>query len=118
MKSNNSFIEIIKAYLDKRASEDSLFAQNYAKKAKNITDCCAYIKDRARKIQSRGCAVVSDDEVFGWAVHYYDEDDIKVNKKVDCRVETSVSSNKPEALQVKTKVKKTHSNVLQLNLFG
>ena len=31
--------------------------------------------------QKRGNAVcISDNEVFGMAVHYYDEDDIKVNK--------------------------------------
>lgn len=36
--------------------------------------------DRAKKMQSGGCAVISDEEVFGCAVHYYDEDDIKVEK--------------------------------------
>ncbi len=31
-------------------------------------------------MQSDGCTVISDEEVFGCAVHYYDEDDIKVEK--------------------------------------
>ncbi len=72
MATNNSFQDTIKAYLDKRASEDSLFAVTYAKENKNIKDCCSYITGRAKKEQSGGCAVISHEEVFGWAVHYYD----------------------------------------------
>ena len=41
-----------------------------------MDECCNYIIGEARK---RGNAVaMTDDEVFGLAVHYYDEDDIKV----------------------------------------
>ena len=69
---NNSFQDTIKAYLDKRAEEDSLFAVTYAKENKNIKDCCSYITSQAKKQASNGCAAISDDAVFGWAVHYYD----------------------------------------------
>lgn len=68
----------IKAYLDERAKNDNLFAQNYAKENKSIDECVRYILGEAHK---RGNAVyVSDEEVFGWAVHYYDEDDIKISR--------------------------------------
>lgn len=68
----------IKAYLDERAKNDNLFALNYAKENKSIDECVRYILGEAHK---RGNAVyVSDEEVFGWAVHYYDEDDIKINR--------------------------------------
>lgn len=46
---NNSFQDTIKAYLDKRAQEDSLCAVTYAEKNKNIKDCCIYITGRAKK---------------------------------------------------------------------
>jgi len=36
--------------------------------------------------QKGGCAGYSDDEVFGWAVHYYDEDDVKNIKAVSGKV--------------------------------
>ncbi len=90
---NSSFQDTIKAYLDKRAidkraQEDSLFAVTYAKENKNIKDCCSYITGRAKKVQSGGCAVISHEEVFGWAIHYYDEDDIKVEKTPNVRSET------------------------------
>ena len=69
MASNESFKQAIKAYLDKRAEEDSLFAPKYANEKKNIDECCSYIMGEARK---RGNAVaISDEEVYGMAVHYY-----------------------------------------------
>ena len=75
---NKTFKEAIKSYLDERARTDELFAKSYAKENKNLDECCSYIMGEAKK---RGNAVcISDNEVFGMAVHYYDEDDIKVNK--------------------------------------
>jgi hypothetical protein len=75
---NKTFKEAIKSYLDERAGTDELFAKSYAKENKNLDECCSYIMGEARK---RGNAVaMSDTEVFVLAVHYYDEDDIKVNK--------------------------------------
>lgn len=75
---NNSFENEIKSYLDERAKTDELFAKSYAKSNKNIKECYDFILGEAKK---RGNAVaISDNEVFGMAVHYYDENDIKVAK--------------------------------------
>lgn len=74
----NAVKQAIKSYLDNRAKTDELFAVAYAKPHKNIDECFNYILGEARK---QGNAVyLPDDVVFGWAVHYYDEDDIKINK--------------------------------------
>ena len=74
----NPVKQAIKAYLDDRAKNDKLFAQNYAKKNKNIDECFDYIIGEVRK---KGTQVyMTDAEVFGLAIHYYDEDDIKINK--------------------------------------
>lgn len=119
---NNSFQDTIKAYLDKRAEEDSLFAVTYAKENKNIKDCCSYITSQAKKQASNGCAAISDDVVFGWAVHYYDEDDIKVEKASNTRSEVKTSApkkteeKKPEAPKLKIRPKKKE-DVNQLSLF-
>ena len=76
--------QIIQSYLEERAKNDPLFASVYAKPNKNINECLDYILSEAKK---RGNAVcMSDDEVFGLAVHYYDEDDIEVGKAVNCGV--------------------------------
>lgn len=93
MKPTNDFKTVIKSYLEKRAETDTLFAASYAKKNKNIDECCNYIIGEAKK---RGNAVaMTDDEVYGLAVHYYDEDNIKINKvSGGSRVSTSVSASK------------------------
>ena len=119
---NNSHQDIIKAYLDKRAQEDALFAVTYAKENKNIKDCCTYITGRAKKEASNGCAMIEDDVVFGWAVHYYDEDDIKVEKNSNTRSEVKTSAPKkteekqPEAPKFKIRPKKKE-DVGQYSLF-
>lgn len=83
MKASNAFKETIKNYLEKRAKEDELFAVTYKKENKNLDECCNYVMQCAKQ---GGCAGYSDDEVFGWAVHYYDEDDIKNIKPVSGKV--------------------------------
>lgn len=74
-KQHQSFKDAIKSYLDRRAEQDELFAKTYAKEGKTLDECCNYIIGKARKMAGRGNAVVmTDDEVYGLAVHYYDED--------------------------------------------
>lgn len=85
---DNSFQAAIKSYLDERAKADELFAKAYNKENKSIDECCSYILGEAKK---RGNAVaISDAEVFGMAVHYYDEDNIKV-EKIPANTGSSVS---------------------------
>lgn len=83
MKTSNAFKETIKTYLDKRASEDELFAVTYQKENKNLDECCNYVVQCAKEGKCEG---YDPSEVFGWAVHYYDEDDIKNIKPISCRV--------------------------------
>lgn len=68
------FQKQIKQYLDKRASEDALFAASYNKKHKNIEDCVAYI---IGEVQKAGKSAWADEEIYGMAVHYYDEDNLQ-----------------------------------------
>lgn len=82
-----SFETTIQAYLENRAKTDSLFAETYRKANKSIKECFKYIYSQAEKLAKGGNAVgVDDATVYGWAVHYYDEDNIKV-KDVKERVE-------------------------------
>lgn len=83
MKVSDEFKKVIKAYLDQRAIDDELFAVTYAKPAKNIDECCAYILNT---VQQSECNGFEDKEIFNMAVHYYDEDNIKVGKIPNCRV--------------------------------
>jgi hypothetical protein len=78
------FKQAIRGYLDDRAKSDALFAERYGNEKKNIDDCCTYIINEVCKSGKRGFA---DEEIFGMAVHYYDEEDVSVgNTKSNVRV--------------------------------
>ena len=74
----NPFEQALKTYLDQRAQDDPLFAQSYAKPKKSIQECARYCMQEARKLVKDNVAVVDNATVYGWAVHYYNEDNIKV----------------------------------------
>ena len=132
MKKQNSFKQTIQSYLDKRAKSDELFAVAYRKKNKSIDECLAYIMGEALKESStissgvKGCGM-DNDIVFGMAVHYYDEDDIKVNKQTNYKVSAVsvkkeaatelLETKKPASSPNKRKGKKTEIPLGQFLLF-
>lgn len=69
------FIAVIKAYLDKRAEQDELFKVTYAKPNKSVEECCRFIIGEVYKANKIG---YPNADIFSLAVHYYDEDDIKI----------------------------------------
>lgn len=83
MKGTKAFQDTIKAYLDDRASVDALFAESYAKLGKSIEECCNYILN---EVQKSGCNGFADDEIYGMAVHYYDEDNLGEIKPIQGQV--------------------------------
>lgn len=85
------FETAIKKFLDNLASEDMAFAENYRKPNKSISECCKYIMQEVEKNRKgQRCVACTDEEVFGLAIHYYDEDNIKVEgPKAKVNVATS-----------------------------
>lgn len=83
MKGTEHFKKTIAEYLNQRAATDPLFAPNLAKEGKNIDDCITYILNQ---VKASGCNGFSDEEIYSMAVHYYDEDDIKIGEKIECQV--------------------------------
>ena len=83
MQVSISFKNSIQSYLEQRAEYDELFARSYRNPLKNIEDCITYILNY---VQKSGCNGFDDEEIFGQAVHYFDEADIEVGKPIDCKV--------------------------------
>ena len=99
-----TFQENIKNYLDEYAKNDAAFAVSYAKPKKSIDECCKYIMEQARqkRTKNESCVAVEDAEVYGWAVHYYDEDDIEVNGNAAASVSVSTSAQPTAPVQTET----------------
>ena len=83
MKSTKAFQDTIKSYLDERAQVDALFAESYVKPGKSIEECCNYILN---EVQKSGCCGFADEEIYGMAVHYYDEDNLGEIKPIQGQV--------------------------------
>ena len=90
LKAEGKNQEILLDYLERNASEP--LAEKINTGAKTLAGCWEFIRKEARKQAMNGVAVIEDAEVFGWAVHYFEEDDIKESK-------TSSNTQTPEQLR-------------------
>ena len=87
----SSFEKIIKDYIEGVCKTDEVLAKKYADSAQDIAGCCEYIKSQAKKKAQNGCAVIEVAQVFGWAIHYFDEG-LKAPEKAP-EAQVKVSSN-------------------------
>lgn len=124
LKAANGNEKIILNYLKENASAD--LCERINKGDKTLTQCWNYILTEAKKLAQNRCACVADDVVFGWAIHFFEEDSIDGKKfvKVDsvAKVETG-GKDTPEAEGKKkpAKAKKDAVDECQLSfedLFG
>ena len=84
MNGTKAFQDTIAQYLMKRAENDPLVAVKLANPSKTMEQCCAYIIGEVKK---SGCCGFTDDEIFGMAMHYWEEPKIEVgNAPANCRV--------------------------------
>ena len=95
------FQQAIKEHLDKMAAQDEVFAVKYADKCEaepeSIKKCCSYIIDQVQKNYKQGnSAVLTNDEVFGMAMHYYDENIAPPKVASNCTVIMSKEQLTPE----------------------
>lgn len=81
------FERAVKAFLDDKAAKDPAFAEKYKSEKKNIADCCKFIIAEVKKSCKGNEAACTDEYVYGLAMHYYDEENIKVPANApSCRV--------------------------------
>lgn len=95
------FQQAIKEHLDKMAAQDEAFAEKFAAKCEaeqdSIANCCKYITNEVQKKYKQGnSAVLTDAEVFGMAMHYYDENLTPPKSGVNCKVVMSKAELTPE----------------------
>ncbi|WP_278833506.1 PcfK-like family protein [Porphyromonas cangingivalis] len=116
MSTSDNFKKVIKDYLDKRAENDPLFAVKYNNKDKSIEKCLNYIINEVKKMK---VTALTDMEVFGLAIHYYDENDIKDHKAPQCTVVVSSPETIERPHNKKRSVKKISpvASSIQMPLF-
>ena len=94
LKANNKYEEILLKYIEDNASEELVAKINGSKKT--LKSCFAFIQQSVKSRAVNGCAMVEDKEVFGLAMHYFEEDNIKAPEvKVEAPAK-KVEPKKPE----------------------
>ena len=73
MKGTEQFKKTIGEYLQVRANTDEQFAKSFAKEGKTLDGCVTFILNT---VKESGCNGFDDEEIYGMAVHYYDEAEI------------------------------------------
>ena len=110
--------ELILKYIDANASEE--LKKKIESSEKDIKDCVSWIAESVRERAVNGCAAVADDEVYGLAIHYFEEDDIKkLEERQDYpktvyekKVEKAVKEEKKKAQKEK------NSQYQQMDMFS
>lgn len=95
--------------------KDDVFASKVLNEKKSVDEMIEYIMSEAKKLASGNMAMVSDEQVYNWAVHYFDEENIKFDKVAGTIAKDQV--DQPVQKQKKEK-KKDDSIFMTLDLFG
>lgn len=112
LKTDNKCEQIILNYLEKNASDDLVERINNGNKT--LTQCWNYITSEAKKEAKNGCACIEDATVYGWAVHFFEEDSISgeaFNKSTPVKTATSAKASASESAPVEKPKKKAKADV-------
>lgn len=97
-KQDKKHAQRIADYLLDRIETDLPLREKLESTTKTLKGCVDYCKEQARKQAEDGCAMITDDEVFEWCVHYFLEDSIKEGAK-----NSPVSTKKTKDKELVTK---------------
>lgn len=119
---DEALLEIIN-YLTSREDMN----EKYLNEEKSLKQMVDFIKSKAKEKAKDGMAMIKDDVVFGWAIHYFDEtnEDLGLNTKKQVKVESAPvqneTSDKKEKIEIENKPvhssKKKYVAEGQLTLF-
>ena len=116
LKAANGNEKRILDYIEENASE--MLVEKINNSEKTLSGCWKFIVSEARKEAKNGCACIEDQKVFGWAMHYFEEDSItEAEKKV---ANDAKEEKKVEAESKKTEPKperKEKPNLDQMTIF-
>lgn len=94
LKAKTENEKILLAYLTDNASPD--LAERINAGIKTLAQCWNYITSEARKLAVNGCACIQDSTVFGWAIHFFEEDEIKGDQYNKATAVTAKVAKAPE----------------------
>lgn len=109
LTANNANEQRVLDYLEANASD--VLAEKINGGNKTLNGFFAYARDEAQKLAVNGCACVEDQTVFGWAIHYFEEESLKETAvprepKAVIKVTETQKAEKQKRVEVKKKAVK------------
>ena len=106
--------KLVLAYLEENASDVLVEKINSGKKT--MEDCWDFIMKCAEKKLNKKDGAIKDDVVFGWAVHFFEEDSILVKPKTQENGSKEPKKEEKEPVKTKPEPKKSELDN-QISLF-
>lgn len=125
LEAKNESEKRVLEYLEANASE--VLAEKINDGNKTLKGFFAYARGEAQKLAVNGCACIEDKVVYGWAVHYFEEDEIKETSgaasdgttavKTEPKAQAKPIAAKKEASTVKPGKKGKAKDESQMSIF-
>lgn len=117
LNTDNQMLKQISEYLIERCNREPELIEKVLNEKKSLEQCSAYIDQEARKYLNSRNGYIAKEIVFGWVVHYFDEENIKFDTQPSKTI-TKTSDSKPKTTSrpIKRKEKQTAQSQ-QLSLF-
>lgn len=93
LKAENANEQRVLDYLETNASE--VLAEKINAGNKTLKGFFGYASGEAKKLAVNGCACIEDKIVFGWAIHYFEEE-TALPKEPKAVIKTTEVAKKPE----------------------
>lgn len=120
-----AFKEWLQGQLKEMAATDDNFKARFEDEKKSLEECMQYIFEKAKEeAKNKKCVGIEHTDVLNWAVHYYQEEDVKPKGNVQAKVATTPAPpEKPtKVVEMKPKARKQKkadtAKAMELDLFG
>lgn len=102
---DKKYAQKIADYLIERCEEDKNLEEKILNTQKTLVGCIKYCKDQAREQAEDGCAIVCDEEVYQWCVHYFLEDSLDFEKETVSKTKKSKEKAPEEEEEIEEPIK-------------
>jgi outer membrane PBP1 activator LpoA protein len=114
LKHKDKNIQKVLDFVKEQAAIDEMLANKVLLETKTIDKMWNYITSEARKMAVKNTAIVDDQTVYGWALHYFIEVE---QEKPTTKVETEQQEDEDETCEAcSTETKKQEMEQMQLEL--
>lgn len=97
---DEALLEIVNYLISREDMNDK-----YLNEEKSLRQMIDFIMNEAKKKSKNNRAIVKDEVVFGWAIHYWDEsnEELKLGKATESNIEKATESRKIKKSKIKSK---------------